>query len=278
MKGGTVETSVATPKITRLSYSSTSTYLTCGRSWKFRYIDKVPVPTAARMLFGSAFHDTIEAYLRSVIEGHETRPLPEIWDREWTRRLKREGEDAEWGDDSPEELHATGVRVLETPEVVETIEGISPLVSPYGHIYIEEWVKMRVPGVPVPIVGRVDIITSDHVPGDFKATSRRWSEEKARAELQPLFYLASLRQQGFPHKEEMRFRHYVFTTTEDATAQVIETQRDPHEIPFLFELIREVWEGISAGVFVPNPNTWKCSPDYCEYWGICRGKTLDEGG
>jgi hypothetical protein len=271
-------TSPTAASVSRLSYSSTSAYLTCGRLWKFRYIDKIPVPTGARLLFGSAFHDVIEAHLRAIAEGRESPHLTEIWNRQWTRQLKREGDHVDWGDDTPEDLRLMGVRMLETPEVVETIEGISPLVSPYGHMYIEEWVKMKVPGVPVPIVGRIDIISDDGVPGDFKATSWPWSEEKARAELQPLFYLASLRQQGFPHNEEMRFRHYVFTTSEEPTSQVIETQRDADEIPFLFDLVREVWRGISAGVFVPNPNTWKCSLDYCEYWGICRGKALGEDG
>lgn len=268
-------TSPDAPRISRLSYTSTSAYLTCGRYWKFVYIDRIPIPTPARLLFGRAFHDTIEAYIRRAAQGRNRPLLAEIWEKEWARRLQRQADNIDWGGESAEQLQETGIRVLETREVVELLEAIKPLVSPYGHLYLEEWVKMSVPDVPVPIVGRIDIIAHDGVPGDFKAPSNPWSEERALGELQPLFYLAALRQQGFPHNEEMRFRHYVFTTAGEPMAQVIETQRDPAEIPFLFEFIREVWHGISAGVFVPNPNTWKCSPDYCEYWAMCRGKALD---
>lgn len=264
------------PHVSRLSYSSVSAYLTCGRSWKFRYIDRIPVPTAARLIFGTAIHDTIEAHIRSRAEGQETPLLADIWKAEWPRRVEREGDNIDWGQDSPDELYMTGLRVLQTAEVAETIEGVSPLVSPYGHLYIEEWVSMKVPDVPIPVVGRIDIITEDRVPGDFKTSSQTWSEERALAELQPLFYVGALRQQRFPLSEEMRFRHYVFTTTEEPTAQVIETQRHAGELPFLFEVIREVWQGITAGVFVPNPGVWKCSPEYCEYWAMCRGRASDE--
>ncbi len=267
-----------TRSISRLSYSSVSSYLTCGRNWKFRYIDRIPIPTAARLVFGGALHDTIEAHCRLRVEGRKSQSLAGIWETEWARRLEQESDNIDWGEDTAEDLYATGLRVLQTPEVVETIEATSPLVSPYGHLYVEEWVSMKVAGVPVPVVGRIDIITDDGVPGDFKSTSWPWSAEQAMAQLQPLFYLASLRQQGFPHNEEMRFRHYVFTTTEEPTAQVIETQRDPGELPFLFEVIQEVWEGICAGVFVPNPDAWKCSPTYCEYWARCRGKAMDPAG
>jgi len=270
--------SVIGPDISRLSYSSTSAYLTCGRWWKFRYVERIPVLTAVRLIFGRVLHDTIEAYIRSAAEGRDGPPLTGIWEREWTRSLEQEGGNIDWGDDNSEDLCATGLHVLQTPEVVETIAGLTPLVSPYGHIYVEEWVSMKVPGVPVPVIGRIDIITDDGVPGDFKSTSRPWSDEQAMAELQPLFYLSALRQRGLPYNEEMRFRHYVFTTSEQPTAQVIETQRHPDELPFLFEMIREVWQGISAGVFVPNPGAWKCSPKYCEYWAMCRGKVADAEG
>lgn len=264
--------------ISRLSYSSVSAYLTCGRNWKFRYLDRSPVPTAGRLVFGGVLHDTIEAHSRRTAEGGKSLSLTDIWQTKWARRLEQEADNIDWGDDSAEDLYVTGLRLLQTPEIVQTIEAANPLVSPYGHLYLEEWVSMKVSGVPVPVVGRIDIITDDGVPGDFKSTSWPWSAEQAMAQLQPLFYLAALRQQAFPHNEEMRFRHYVFTTTEEPTAQVIETQRDPSELAFLFEVIREVWEGICAGVFVPNPDAWKCSPTYCEYWAMCRGKAVDATG
>jgi len=262
--------------VSSLSYSSVSAYLICGRYWKYRYLDKVSATVAPALVFGSAFHNTVEAYIRNVAQSGQSAGLVEIWEDEWPAVLEKEGDRIAWADGSPDALLAEGTRILQALEVVQVVDAVTPLVDPDGRVHIEDFVKMEIPGVPVPIVGYIDIIDSDGVPGDFKTASRRWSEKNALNELQPLFYLAALEQVGHRSNPEMRFRHYVFAKTDPAEAQVIETRRTRGELQFLFDLIREVWKGIAARVFPPNPRTWKCSPEYCEYWGICRGKALDE--
>ena len=262
--------------ISRLSYSSVSAYLTCGRYWKYRYLDHITATVAPALVFGGAFHNTVEAYIRNAAQSGQSAGLVEIWKDEWPAVLKKKGDRVAWGNEGPDALFAEGTRILKTPEIARVVEDITPLVDPDGRVHIEDFVKMEIPGVPVPIVGYIDIINSDGVPGDFKTASRRWSEKSALNELQPLFYLAALEQGGHRSNPEMRFRHYVFAKTDPAEAQVIETRRTRGEVQFLFDLISEVWKGIAARVFAPNPRTWKCSPEYCEYWGICWGKALDE--
>lgn len=260
--------------VSNLSYSSVSAYLTCGRYWKYRYLDHIPATVAPALVFGTAFHNTVETYIRNVAQSGQSAGLVEIWEDEWPAVLEKEGDRIAWGDGSPDALLAEGTRILQALGVVQVVNAVTPLVDPDGHVHIEDFVKMEIPGVPVPIVGYIDIIDSDGVPGDFKTASGLWSEKSALNELQPLFYLAALEQGGHQGNPEMRFRYYVFTKTDPAKAQVIETQRTRGEVHFLFDLVREVWKGIAAGVFVPNPRTWKCSPEYCEYWGICRGRAL----
>ena len=58
--------------------------------------------------------------------------------------------------------------------------------------------------------------------------------------------------------------YYVFTKTKSPRAQMIETTREDADFRFMEDLIRSAWKGIPAGVFVPNPLTWKCSEAYCE--------------
>jgi len=93
--------------------------------------------------------------------------------------------------------------------------------------------------------------------------------------MQPTFYLAALSQDDYPLVKDgdgaYLFRYYVFVKTKKPKVQIWETTRTVSDLFWLFGLIREVWHGIEAGVFPPNPETWKCSPRYCEYWGICRG-------
>jgi len=139
---------------------------------------------------------------------------------------------------------------------------------------IEKYVTLGIPGVPVPIVGYIDVIEKDGVPVDLKTSARAWGRGKAQDELQPLFYLAALNQSlGFSLNPELKFRHYVFTKAKSPKVQIWETQRTIDELFWLFTLIREVWQGIERGVFPPSGvGSWKCSAKWCEYWHLCRGK------
>ncbi len=256
--------------IEHLSYSSISTYLMCGRCWKFRYLDRIPAPTSPALAFGGAFHNTVEAYVKNIALEGKSAALLEIWQREWNAKLTQVAEKLAWGGDTPDGLFEQGTHIFGLPEVVQFVDEIIPLLKSDGTAHIEDRVEMQVPGVPVPIIGYIDIIADDGIPGDFKTSSKSWSERQAQSELQPVFYLAALGQLGYDGNPEMCFRHYVFVKTKKPKVQVVETRRDAAEIPFLFELIREVWRGIDAGIFIPNPTTWKCSQKYCEYWEVCR--------
>ena len=126
------------------------------------------------------------------------------------------------------------------------------------------------PGVPVPVVGYVDVITRDGVPGDFKTVARMWAADKAAQEMQPLVYLAALNQAG-DNSHNWRFRHYVITKNTRPTAKVFECQRSPVEVlTGLFPTIQQVWQDINAGRFPKVTSGWKCSEKYCEYWAQCQ--------
>jgi len=244
-----------------LSYSSVNTYLMCPRSWRYRYIDKAPAPTSTSLIFGSAFHDTLEDF----ITRDDSAPLEAIWCERWNAKIAEES-DIAWDSDSPEGLEAVGVKMFTDADIVSIIEALRPADSEN----VERFVELRVPGVPVPVIGYIDYIAGNGIPCDFKTASRKWAAGKASEEMQPLFYLAALNQAG--HDCDMRFRHYVFTKTKAPALQVFDTQRTIAEIVWLFEMIREVWQSIEAQVFMPNPGTWKCSEKWCEYWPVCRGR------
>lgn len=243
--------------ISHLSYSSISTYQTCGRYWEFKYIQKIPQPTASALVFGGAFHGAIEKAILTKSSSTEH------WDAAWKKQLEERQEIA-WGMDTPESIYNDGLRMLGDKAIMEAISNIKASV-------IEKPVELTVPGVPIPVIGYIDVITEDGVPGDFKTPNKSWSEDKAQGEMQPLFYLAALSQTGTPVPGG-KFRHYVFVKTKVPKVQVIEHEHDLREVFFLFELIQSVWKGISANVFIPNPTSWKCSPNYCEFWNFCRGK------
>jgi len=267
------------PPIDHLSYSSINTYHLCPNAWKKRYIDKVRTPTATALVFGSAFHATVEAYIEAKATGQDA-DLATLWPEKWAAKLERE-RSIDWGDDDPDDMQALGLRMCgkldvsgggknRTETATEFLGKIVPRMNG-GKPEIERKVSLSVPGVPVPVIGYIDIVTADGVPADFKTASRAWYANKAHDELQPTFYLAALAQMGEPVPDG-KFRYYVFTKTKSPKAQILETERTPGQMLWLFELIRETWQAIEAGVFPSNPTGWKCSEKYCDYWPMCRGR------
>ena len=245
--------------IDHLSYSSISSYLYCAAAWRFHYLNKVETPTSPELVFGSAFHNTIEHFIAG---GHQGS-LVDLWQENWAKQLEQNPE-ITWEKDTPEGYCNQGIRMLSHPDIQQGILSIK------GE-RIETKVELQVPGVPVPVVGYIDIITEDGLPADFKTSKSAWTVDKALNETQPIFYLAALNQLGI-HTHNYHFRHFVFVKTKTPQFQTIEHVHQPSQMFWLFKMIQHVWAGIEAGVFPENPTGWKCSPSYCDHWNICRGK------
>lgn len=252
--------------IEHLSYSSISSYLACARNWAFKYVEHQPTFGSPDLTIGTAVHGTIEGYLRqTTLENSMTDFYKSAWDEAILR-----GE-VFWGNETPESAHNEGLALIAHKAIVDGVNGLKVARDADNRAMIEEKVELHVPGVPVPIVGYIDIQTADGVPGDFKTSARSWTQDRAQNETQSLFYLAALNQAGRT-VPEWKFRHYVIVKTKTPQWQVFEHVHKPGEIFWLFGMIANVWKGIEAEVFPENPTGWKCSPAYCDFWQKCRGK------
>lgn len=257
--------------IEHLSYSSISSYLMCGRAWRYHYLDKVPAPSSGAQVFGNAAHRTIESYIE------QGAPILDLWHESWKKQLELSVNGVKYDERKDESEHSLcnlGVKMFSDPDTIALVDSLKPLVIEEKP-QIELKIELRVPGVPIPIVGYIDMIEQDGVPCDFKTSARSWNQDQADSEMQPTFYLAALNQIGHylpgSDSKSMAFRHYVFVKTKKPQVQIWESSRTAADLFWLFGLIRDVWQGISTGVFPPNPGTWKCSARHCEYYMICRG-------
>jgi len=246
-----------------LSYSSISQYLSCGQSWYYHYVEHIPTPTAPELVFGSAVHKAVERYITT------RRPLLDVWSECWRAQLESESS-IEWVTSTPEEFANDGVRLLGNAKVQEAIATIAAQCG--ENPTVERRVEMHVPGVPVPIIGYIDIMTAGGVPGDFKTSARSWTQDRAQSELQSLFYLAALNQLG-ETVPGWRFRHYVLVKTKTPQFQTFEHTHSLGEMFWMMNLIQRAWKGIERDVYTMNPDNWKCSPKYCDYWHLCRGRS-----
>jgi hypothetical protein len=244
------------------------------------------------MLFGSAVHSAAEKYLHLSALGRNV-DLGDSWRKKFWGHLSKleRSSGIDWRGHTREAVYADGVRLLVSPEEIEVESQASgdaaerashPSMAHYldsievavadGKPAIERRVSMRVPGVDVPVVGFIDWLGRDGIPADLKTASSPWTIQQAELELQPTFYLAALQQLGYDANPDGAFRHYVLHPRGDPNVQVFETRRNGADIEWLCDLIRQVWECISAGRFHPNPTYRWCQPKTCEYWDICRGK------
>jgi len=267
--------------IRHLSYSSVNAYLYCAKSWEFRYIVKPDVPVSVNLPFGSAIHETVQTYVGAkALYPDRVKPLVQVWSHVWEDVLAEEKRGIKW--EKPKNYYTElGEKILSTPEIIQAVDDIQPMVvtgaeclGAEEHIVMERHVTLNVPGVPVPVVGYIDMIAADGVPIDFKTAGRAWSRGKEDTEIQPDFYLAALNQEGYDLNPSLAFRYYIFTKTKSPRVQVLETHRDFSQLFWMTKVVGEVWRGIKAGVFPMNPTGWKCGPKYCEYYPLCRGKKL----
>lgn len=255
-----------------LSYSSISLYLSCSEAWKRKYVEGVKSPPTPTLLLGSAIHDTIEESVRWRVEGGGERALTEVFTEQWQARVEREP-DCEWAADTPESVQDDGLRIVQSKDFAAMVRRLTPRRDDDG-LWIERKVELRVPGVPVPIVGYIDMVTADGVPNDFKTAARAWDAERAKGEMQSLFYLAALNQMGMDSPRNT-FRYWVLTKGKTPKVTEFEITHTWDSIMWMFEMVRQVWRGIEREVYIPNPNTaWMCSPKYCHHWSTCRGRGL----
>ena len=247
-------------ELTHLSYSSISHYLNCGKSWQFKYGQQLPEKKSSSLIFGSAVHETIRKHIQG-----QTSPR-QAWRESWSKLLA-ETPDIDWGSDNQTELFNYGVKMFSDEDILNTIQSLKPLVVD-GSPCMEFEVSLQVPGVPVPVIGFIDMLQTNMIPIDFKTSKSSWNQERADKELQAAFYLAAMNQAGMVQLPA-RFEYVVFVKNKTPKVQRFVTERGAADIFRLFNLVGEVYRAMSQDVFLPNPTAWSCSEKYCSFWHEC---------
>ena len=145
-------------------------------------------------------------------------------------------------------------------------------------IGIEEAFSFTLPGVSVPVIGGVDLLEEDSagtiIITDFKSSARSYSIDEIDNNMQMTMYQLAMKKNGFADREILLRFDCLIKTKTPKFEQYYTTRNYVDELR-LIRKIEKVWEGINAGVFIPNDTSWKCKN--CPYRKACDEWFLQEG-
>jgi DNA helicase-2/ATP-dependent DNA helicase PcrA len=235
-----------------LSYYQIDDYATCPLKYKYTHILRVPIYQHHAVLYGSAMHQAVAAYLSAKM-ADQTVPFEailEVFNRAWRSEgfLSRQHE---------EQRLAAGHAALRRFYDEEERAKLRPT-------YIEKEFSFTFEGNR--IAGRwdrVDETESGGVVIDYKTAEvrdQKTADKKAKENLQLTLYAWAYRERfaTLPVRVELRFLDSGLIGT---------AVKQEKEIEKLQERIRYVAEGIRKEVFEASPTYIACQ--YCAYQDIC---------
>jgi len=240
------------PPITYLSYSQISTFDNCPRQYRFRYLQRIPVPPSAAASFGDSVHKTLRDFYQAVKEGKKLakKDLLKLLEKNWSaegyaskaheKRMKEQGRrmlsDFYDQDYDPKRIP----KALEQNFVIK----ISPSLRIGGKIdRVDEWRD------------KLEII-------DYK-TGKTLDQKEIDRSLQMTVYALAATDQGIYGKkpEEVLLSFYFLDSGEKKTTRRTADQLQQAKK----ELVEKACE-IEKSKFEPRPGRL-C--EFCEYRLLC---------
>ena len=277
-----------------LSASSIDTLLKCPRMFEFRYIENRKGPQNKMLALGSITHKAFETYYSDVIEnGDKEERLTGSQMVEMTMDVVIpnwfEKEEVEL----PQEDHAEIETVV--PNIVENyVDQVGVHINPLATEKEVDFVMEN----QVPVKAYLDLVRDlgDDQQGlvDYKISGKAWQMSRLTNSLQFMLYtyitgIPNVQIQNIvkPGKGKKVIISSKYEELDHAGRNAdsydfkvgsslnIFGHRFPNQKHYLEDLVQRCAELITTGVFVPTqPGNWWCSPVYCDYWDLCRGKKI----
>ncbi len=258
-----------------LSASSINDYIDCGLLYKFGRLDKLPMEFRSDSLeFGSCIHRVLEEHYRMKMEGKtlSAKELHQIFETCW-RETAEGKEDIRYCEGKNFQS-----LLLEGKELLMVYYNKIP-ESNFTIIGVEEPFSFMVEGCPVPIIGAVDLIEEDEsetlIITDWKTSGRAYSNDEVDRNFQLTLYQMAAKANGYPDREIL-LKFDCLIKTKTPKFEPYYTTRSEVDETRAVKKIREVWNGINKGVFLPNDSTsnWKCKN--CAYKKACDDWCMEE--
>jgi putative RecB family exonuclease len=249
-----------------ISYSQINTYTTCPLKYRFNYIDGLePEFTSSALVFGSAMHSGIQAYLQSTLEGDPLRTdqMVDVYRGEWIgsegqkiRYPARESQDSLLN--KAGELFDLFVDQYDTgAEVIAVEESFT--------MDLNELINDG-PGDIPPLAGYVDAIIQNGSTAliDYKTSSRKPNGDANAMQL--VAYSLGATTLGY-EPNELTYRYEYLVKTAKPELVTCPVRIDDNDRRRFLKTTARVWKAIQSEIFFPNPS-YLCSS--CGYQRQCK--------
>lgn len=250
-----------------VSVSQVKTWLRCPRQYEFTYVrgaEPEVVPNA--LAFGGAFHAALAAHYVKVRDGGGAATLDECihaFDDAWRVRADEgvpiEPTEADHRDTAARMLAAfLAAGVGGEQDVIDVERPVrATLHDPDSGEVLEEV-----------LTGVVDLVVREHgrvLVIEHKTSSRRYTDEQLRFDVQPTAYQLALRQEGV---RDVGLRFQVVTKASKPVVQIEDVRRDDNDEEDFLRLAVGVLRAIDVGVSFPVRG-WQCRS--CPFRRRCQG-------
>ena len=166
-----------------VSPTQVKTYQRCPLAYKHRFLERWTGIQSAAGLLGHAVHSAIEAALkvkRRFRQAPSAEEMERVFDRVWDRGLPPETETVGASREEFDAVREEGYDLLSF-----YLEEVAQTVRPH---LVEQRFSFELEGVPVPVVGQVDLIETDGVVVDHKTSFRPYREDYLDNDVQLFCY------------------------------------------------------------------------------------------
>jgi len=240
-----------------LSASSINEYVECSLLYKFGRIDKLQMEFQSdALLFGTCIHRVLEEYYSARMIGDRMllKDVHEFFVFKWLEIAKGRT-DIKYADGKDYNSYLMYGRDLLTAWYNKLPDDNFTILA------IEEAFSFNLPGIPIPIIGAMDLVEQDNsgtiIITDFKTSGRAYSKDEVDSNQQLTMYQIAAKQNGYAD-HEILLRFDTLIKTKVPRCEQYWTTRTELDERRLIKKAAQVWDGISKGVFVPNDTSWKC--------------------
>lgn len=245
-----------------LSASGINAYVECGLQYKFSRVDNIKPEHRADVLeFGSCIHKALADFNQERMQGKtpSADELVNAFEKHWNEI----GDGVQFANGR----HKNGM-LREGRELLLSCH--RGLIDDFQIIAIEEPFVFHIDGLPIPVIGIMDLVCEDAdgtvIIIDYKTTSRAYSDAEVDGNFQLTVYHMAALANGYAGREILLRLDCLVKTRMPKFQQHYTTRTSTDELRVLRK-IQAVWQGIQAGIFVPNDTSWKCRT--CAYKQAC---------